>query len=77
MPIVTTDKLSVCKAGGTAIINRRYITVKPLGAGTYGSVVLCVDVADSRLCAVKCLRKSQVRTYLLTGIMGASEGRLH
>lgn len=66
--VVTTDELSVCKAGGTAIINRRYITIKPLGCGTFGSVVLCIDVADSRLYAVKCLRKSQV--------VGCGSGRL-
>lgn len=55
----TTDKLTVCKAGYTTLINKTYIVIKHLGSGTYGQVKLCFNVRDRKLYAVKSCRKSQ------------------
>lgn len=56
---VTTDKLTVHKAGHTTIVNKTYITIKHLGSGTFGKVMLCFNVSDHKLYALKICRKSQ------------------
>ena len=35
------------------VLGGRYVTVKPLGSGVYGSVVECVDMVTKLACAVK------------------------
>lgn len=64
----TTDKLTVCKAGYTTLINKTYIVIKHLGSGTYGQVKLCFNIRDRKLYAVKSCRKSQ----FTPGIAGKS-----
>lgn len=50
----------VCsQAGSTTIVNKTYITIKHLGSGTFGRVMLCFNVYDQRLYAIKICRKSQ------------------
>ncbi|KAI8475025.1 MAG: kinase-like domain-containing protein [Monoraphidium minutum] len=56
---ISTDKLTVCKAAGTTILNSTYVTIKHLGSGTFGRVMLCFNVYDQRLYAIKFCRKSQ------------------
>lgn len=40
-------------------MNKTYITIKHLGSGTFGRVMLCFNVYDQRLYAIKVCRKSQ------------------
>lgn len=47
------------QAGSTTIVNKTYITIKHLGSGTFGRVMLCFNVYDQRLYAIKVCRKSQ------------------
>lgn len=56
---ISTDKLTVCKAGQTLVVNKTYVTIKHLGSGTFGRVMLCFNVFDQRLYAIKACRKSQ------------------
>jgi hypothetical protein len=50
---ISTDKLTICKAAGTTIVNKTYITIKHLGSGSFGRVMLCFNVYDQRLYAIK------------------------
>jgi serine/threonine protein kinase len=51
--------LLLLQAGSTTIVNKTYITIKHLGSGTFGRVMLCFNVYDQRLYAIKVCRKSQ------------------
>jgi serine/threonine protein kinase len=50
---------ALLQAGSTTIVNKTYITIKHLGSGTFGRVMLCFNVYDQRLYAIKVCRKSQ------------------
>ncbi|GFR39852.1 hypothetical protein Agub_g349 [Astrephomene gubernaculifera] len=56
--VTTTERLSVCKAGITILINRTYIVIKHLGSGTSGQVKLALNVRSKKLVAIKAVRKS-------------------
>lgn len=69
-PATMTDKLSICKAGQTTIVNKKYLTIKHLGSGTFGRVMLCLNIEDQKLYAVKICRKSQFIAH-----RGSAQGR--
>ncbi|EFJ43467.1 hypothetical protein VOLCADRAFT_96321 [Volvox carteri f. nagariensis] len=55
--VTTTDRLSVCKAGITLLINRTYIVIKHLGSGSSGQVKLAFNLRSKKLVAIKAVRK--------------------
>ncbi|KAG2495613.1 hypothetical protein HYH03_006213 [Edaphochlamys debaryana] len=56
--VTTTERLSVCKAGITLLINRTYIVIKHLGSGTSGQVKLAFNLRSKKLVAIKAVRKN-------------------
>ncbi|GIL43892.1 hypothetical protein Vafri_1473 [Volvox africanus] len=55
--VTTTERLSVCKAGITLLINRTYIVIKHLGSGSSGQVKLAFNLRSKKLVAIKAVRK--------------------
>ncbi|KXZ44054.1 hypothetical protein GPECTOR_74g668 [Gonium pectorale] len=56
--VTTTERLSVCKAGITILINRTYIVIKHLGSGSSGQVKLAFNLRSKKLVAIKAVRKA-------------------
>ncbi|GBF96243.1 calcium calmodulin-dependent kinase [Raphidocelis subcapitata] len=73
---ISTDRLTICKAAGTTIVNGTYVTVKHLGSGTFGRVMLCLNLQDQRLYAVKFCRKSSFASPPSAAARHGAAGRL-
>jgi [calcium/calmodulin-dependent protein kinase] kinase len=55
-----TGRLRLAKLAGVTFVNQ-YVVIKYLGKGANGRVFLCLDMADTRLYAVKVRRPNRFR----------------
>ncbi|GLI69971.1 hypothetical protein VaNZ11_014623 [Volvox africanus] len=73
--VTTTERLSVCKAGITLLINRTYIVIKHLGSGSSGQVKLAFNLRSKKLVAIKAVRKASCGGVGSHGMLGARDAR--